>query len=244
MANHINQHLVRVLGKIQGSVERIEPKLRPVITKINRNIQKLSCLESSQSQQQKSQKKSAKKTRRDEGVSWCKLAYWEERERVGAQYHCQSSSLEISSLAQARTSPGWDVLSLPALRSSNLRPSPATLRTRDKIGLGVLLSRDEAGVWLHNRTEVPLFVNSPTLDVPNSRTFSVFKIPPGYSMQIFNFELSAVYQRARDPAAYEGPYDPHAMRLSFAKGWGQGYSRQSVECCPCWLEILLNPDAL
>ena len=70
------------------------------------------------------------------GVSWCKLAYWEERERVGAQYHCQSSSLEISSLAQARTSPGWDVLSLPALRSSNLRPSPATLRTRDKIGLG------------------------------------------------------------------------------------------------------------
>ena len=183
---------------------------------------------------------------------------------MGAQFHCQSSCLEISGEAVARPSQGWDLLSLPGLMASNLRASQSTLRTRDKIGLGkfplsphsqieeshfviftgVLLSRDEAGVWLHNRTEVPLFVNSPTLDIPNSRTFSVFKIPPGYSMQIFNFQLSAVYQRARDPAAYEGPYDPHAMRLSFAKGWGQGYSRQSVECCPCWMEILLNPDTL
>ena len=70
------------------------------------------------------------------GVSWCKLAYWEERERVGAQYHCQASCLEISSLAQPRHQPDWDVLSLAALSSSNLRPSQATLRTRDKIGLG------------------------------------------------------------------------------------------------------------
>ena len=70
------------------------------------------------------------------GVSWCKLAYWEERERVGAQVHCESSCLEISSLLQPRPQPGWEVLSLAALSSSNLRPSQATLRTRDKIGLG------------------------------------------------------------------------------------------------------------
>ena len=72
------------------------------------------------------------------GVSWCKLAYWEERERVGPQYHCQSSSLEISSLSQSRTQPGMDLLNLAALRSSNLRASQATVRTRDKIGLGKL----------------------------------------------------------------------------------------------------------
>ena len=69
MANHINHSLARVLGKIQDSVERIQPKLEPVMTKITRNVQKLNCLQSgSQSdQQQKSQKKSIKKTRRDEG---------------------------------------------------------------------------------------------------------------------------------------------------------------------------------
>ena len=70
------------------------------------------------------------------GVSWCKLAYWEERERVGPQYHCQSSSLEISGLSHHRPQPRLDILNLTDLRSSNLRASQATLRTRDKIGLG------------------------------------------------------------------------------------------------------------
>ena len=196
-------------------------------------------------------------------MSWCRLAYWEERVRVGAQHFSVSPNVQIfSSPASSHPPPHCDSLSLADLMSSNLRASQSTLRTRDKIGrgksssrdvrswrltgyiVGVLLSRDEVGVWAHNRTEVPIFVNSPTLDIPNSRTFSVFKIPPGYSMQIFNFELSQVYKTVRDPAAYEGPYDPHAVRLSFAKGWGPGYSRQSVECCPCWLEILLNPSSL
>ena len=106
---------------------------------------------------------------------------------------------------------------------------------------GLILSQDEQGVWAYNRTDVPIFVNSPTLDVPNSRTFSVFKIPPGYSLQIFNYELSKVYQRIRDPSTLDGPFDPNAVRISFAKGWGPSYSRQFIDCCPCWLEILLVP---
>merc|ERR1712192_182648 len=24
-------------------------------------------------------------------------------------------------------------------------------------------------------------------------------------------------------------------------GWGSKYSRQSVDCCPCWIEVLLRP---
>lgn len=104
------------------------------------------------------------------------------------------------------------------------------------------MSREEGGVWLHNRSNVPIFVNSPTLDIPNSRTFSVFKIPPAFSMEIFNWDLSRVYSSVRDPAAYDGPFDPHSVRLSIGKGWGHSYARQYVECCPCWLEIMLLPS--
>jgi len=143
---------------------------------------------------------------------------------------------------QPKPPPIGDALSLAQLaQGANHRPSEATLRTREKIGLGLILSHDDDGVWAYNRTEVPIFVNSPTLDLPNSRTFSVFKIPPGYTLQIFSWPVAQHYARIRDPLLHDGPFDPHAVRLSFAKGWGSKYSRQSVDCCPCWIEVLLRP---
>lgn len=173
-------------------------------------------------------------------VTWCTLAYWEERTRVGRLFQVRSTGVEVFSQLP-RPSPLGDAMCLATLAGHNLKPSESTMRTREKIGLGIILSHDEQGVWAYNRTEVPIFVNSPTLDVPNSRTFSVFKIPPGYSLQIFNYELSKIYQRIRDPATLDGPFDPNAVRISFAKGWGPSYSRQFIDCCPCWLEILLVP---
>ena len=106
---------------------------------------------------------------------------------------------------------------------------------------GVIISQEGGGVWLYNRTDVPVFVNSPTLDTPNTRTFNVLKLRPGYSMQVFDYEKSRYYQRIRDPRTLDGPFDPNAVRLSFAKGWGAKYSRQVVTSCPCWLEVLLVP---
>ena len=138
-------------------------------------------------------------------------------------------------------------------------------RTRDKIGLGLTLYRepppppgvgvgeegeDGGGVWVYNRGKHPIFVNTPMLDTPTTttthRTFSVVKVPPGFSMKIFDYEMSRraterTRRRDRDPGySADGPFDPNSIRISFAKGWGPSYSRQFITSCPCWIEVLLN----
>ena len=118
------------------------------------------------------------------------------------------------------------------------------LRVREKIGAGLTLTREHDVVWLYNRSSYPLFVNSPTLEVPNSRTTVVKKVPPGYSLQIFNYALCEQLELAAagDSRLPDGPYDRHTIRISFAKGWGPCYTRQFITACPCWVEVLLRTN--
>lgn len=104
---------------------------------------------------------------------------------------------------------------------------------------GVTLSQEGDGVWAYNRSDSPIFVNSPTLDDPESRTLLVYRVPPGHCLNIFNADKAAC-ARHWDIAG-TGPVDPNSVRISFAKGWGPKYSRQEVTACPCWLEVLLAP---
>jgi len=123
------------------------------------------------------------------------------------------------------------------------------------MGQGILLNHSrENGVWVYNRTETAIFVNSPTLEAPrpsssrcavssqNVNPFTVIKVLPGYSIQVFDYSKSNLYERLRERHCQilDGPFDPHSVRISFVKGWGSNYSRQVVTNCPCWLEILLT----
>ena len=111
------------------------------------------------------------------------------------------------------------------------------------LAAGVTLSKEEDGVWAYNRSENPIFVNSPTLDDPESRTLLVYRVPPGHCLNIFRADTSSQHWerwRRCNEAAHSGPVDSHAVRISFAKGWGPKYSRQEVTACPCWLEVLLQ----
>ncbi|XP_040825604.1 mothers against decapentaplegic homolog 6 [Ochotona curzoniae] len=164
---------------------------------------------------------------------WCSVAYWEHRTRVGRLYAVHDQAVSIFyDLPQGS---GF------CLGQLNLEPrSESVRRTRSKIGFGIVLSKEPDGVWAYNRGEHPIFVNSPTLDAPGGRALVVRKVPPGYSIKVFDFERSGLLQHAAEPDAADGPYDPNSVRISFAKGWGPCYSRQFITSCPCWLEILLN----
>ena len=99
---------------------------------------------------------------------------------------------------------------------------------------------DLGDIWLYNRSDQPLFVNSPTYDMP-CRHMVVLRVAPGYSVKIFSYkqEESRVLDHTTPPFA-DGPYDTSAVRVSFAKGWGDAYKRQFITSCPCWLEVLLK----
>ncbi|KAM9807838.1 mothers against decapentaplegic homolog 6b [Neosynchiropus ocellatus] len=164
---------------------------------------------------------------------WCNVAYWEHRTRVGRLYTVYEHSVSIFYDLPQGT--GF------CLGQLNLEHRSSTVqRTRGKIGYGILLSKEPDGVWAYNRSEHPIFVNSPTLDVPNSRTLVVRKVMPGFSIKVFDYERSFLLRHNADTDLLDGPYDPNSVRISFAKGWGPCYSRQFITSCPCWLEILLS----
>lgn len=112
-----------------------------------------------------------------------------------------------------------------------------------------MLSQEADGVWAYNRSESPIFVNSPTLDDPESRTLLVYRVPPGFCLNIFDrtkiLQLpygSGTTRTSNQATGFaSGPVDINSVRISFAKGWGPKYSRQEVTSCPCWLEVLLAP---
>ncbi|KAK9394180.1 mothers against decapentaplegic 6 [Crotalus adamanteus] len=166
---------------------------------------------------------------------WCSVAYWEHRTRVGRLYTVYEQSVSIF-----YDLPQGNGFCLGQLSLQNRNET--VQKTRNKIGYGILLSKEADGVWAYNRSEHPIFVNSPTLDIPNCRTLIVHKVMPGYSIKAFDYEKSCLLKHVTDLEYPDGPYDPNSVRISFAKGWGPCYSRQFITSCPCWLEILLNTN--
>lgn len=169
------------------------------------------------------------------GPHWCTVAYWELRQRIGRLFMVHEPYVSIF-----QSLPHGDGLSLELIQEN--AETDSVKRTRDKICTGVVLSREEDGVWLYNRSLFPVFVNSPTFEDADSRTLPVLKLQAGYSIKIFDYESVRHLKQSSEQRYVDGPFDPASIRISFAKGWGPNYHRQFITSCPCWLEVLMTVD--
>lgn len=104
---------------------------------------------------------------------------------------------------------------------------------------GVTLSREDDCVWVYNRSDNPVFINSLTLE--DAESPSPTRVPAEHCLCVYDPVKAAHQNYGWDFTSRYGPVDPNSIRISFVKGWGPRYSRQEITSCPCWIEILLAP---
>ncbi|XP_022920684.1 mothers against decapentaplegic homolog 6 [Onthophagus taurus] len=165
---------------------------------------------------------------------WCQLAYWERRKRVGRLFPVELPYVNIF----------WDVpygdgISIKELSRDNTDAD--MVKARQKIGLGITVSREPTGIWVYNRSSVPIFVNSITLR--DEKSSSPIRVPDQQCLCVFDVDrASRMVDFANNSMdTMDGPIDRNSITISFGKGWGLNYSRMEISSCPCWIEILLAP---
>jgi len=172
-----------------------------------------------------------------EDRSWCTVAYWELRQRVGPLYIARQNYVDVFSELVLGSG-----LCLSQLHSATTRVDPGVRRARLKIGAGLVLSREPDGVWIYNRSDHPLFVGRPLPPGPAAST--VDRLPPGFCLRVMDAGWEDL-RPSRTPGSscpvQNGPCNRRSVQVSFGKGFGTDrYSRRTIHCCPCWIEILLR----
>ncbi|KAG7258686.1 hypothetical protein CRUP_016408 [Coryphaenoides rupestris] len=183
---------------------------------------------------------------------WCSIAYFEMDVQVGETFKVPSTCPTVTVDGYVDPS-GGDRFCLGQL--SNVHRTDNIERARLHIGKGVQLEcKGEGDVWVRCLSDHAVFVQSYYLDreagrAPGDAVFDLRQCHRQMQQQAATAQAAAQAQAAAVAGNIPGPgsvggiapaISESPVLMSFVKGWGPDYPRQSIKETPCWIEIHLH----